>query len=57
MMLDGHAISLLIPHQGSMCLLDTVEEWDAQHIVCTTKQHVLGTKTSQVNPAQSEAGL
>jgi predicted hotdog family 3-hydroxylacyl-ACP dehydratase len=43
MMLDHHAISLLIPHQGSMCLLDTVEEWDAQHIVCTTQQHVLAT--------------
>lgn len=43
MMLDHHAISLLIPHHGSMCLLDTVEAWDAQHIVCTSRQHVLAT--------------
>lgn len=43
MILDHHAIGLLIPHQGSMCLLDTVEEWDAQHIVCTTRQHALAT--------------
>ena len=29
----------LIPHQGTMCLLDTVLEWDAERIVCSTHSH------------------
>ena len=28
-----------IPHQGSMCLLDGVEEWDAQRILCRATSH------------------
>ncbi|MDP1644222.1 MAG: 3-hydroxylacyl-ACP dehydratase [Thiobacillus sp.] len=28
-----------LPHQGSMCLLDAVTEWDAQRIRCTAKSH------------------
>ncbi len=28
-----------LPHQGSMCLLDVVTEWDAQRIRCTAKSH------------------
>jgi predicted hotdog family 3-hydroxylacyl-ACP dehydratase len=43
MILDHRAIASLIPHQGSMCLLDTVERWDEREIVCTTRQHVLAT--------------
>jgi predicted hotdog family 3-hydroxylacyl-ACP dehydratase len=30
-----------IPHQGSMCLLDEVIEWDAQHIRCRSGTHRL----------------
>ena len=29
----------LIPHQGTMCLLDTVIAWNAERIVCTTHSH------------------
>ena len=29
----------LIPHQGAMCLLDTVEQWDDTSIMCTTASH------------------
>ena len=29
----------LIPHQGSMCLLDRVVRWDAQGIVCESDRH------------------
>ena len=29
----------LIPHQGTMCLLDTVEQWDETSILCTTASH------------------
>jgi predicted hotdog family 3-hydroxylacyl-ACP dehydratase len=29
----------LIPHQGRMCLLDTVEQWDQISITCRTASH------------------
>ena len=29
----------LIPHQGAMCLLDTIESWDDRHIVCVATSH------------------
>ena len=29
----------LIPHHGTMCLLDTVERWDKTGILCTTASH------------------
>ncbi len=29
----------LIPHQGAMCLLDAVEQWDETSILCTTASH------------------
>ncbi len=38
-MIDGAAIRRLVPHAGSMCLLDVVESWDAASIVCATAQH------------------
>lgn len=31
----------LIPHSGSMCLLDSVEYWDKTRIVCYTQSHLL----------------
>lgn len=34
MMPDRSRIERLVPHAGSMCLLDGVVEWDAMHIVC-----------------------
>jgi predicted hotdog family 3-hydroxylacyl-ACP dehydratase len=38
--LDHAWIAAHIPHQGSMCLLDTVREWSADAIVCTAISHV-----------------
>jgi len=32
-------IAALIPHQGAMCLLERVIEWDARHIVLGTATH------------------
>ena len=37
--LDHAWIAAHIPHQGSMCLLDTVTEWDDAHIVCRASSH------------------
>ena len=33
------ALCRLIPHHGTMCLLDTVERWDDTSLVCTTASH------------------
>jgi predicted hotdog family 3-hydroxylacyl-ACP dehydratase len=32
-------IRTLIPHSGSMCLLDSVVEWDDRSIICISKTH------------------
>jgi len=41
MRLDRTWIERNIPHQGRMCLLDEVMEWDAQHIRCRSSTHRL----------------
>jgi predicted hotdog family 3-hydroxylacyl-ACP dehydratase len=38
-MLGRDAIAALIPHQGGMCLLDRVIEWDKDRIVLATATH------------------
>src|SRR6185503_2600751 len=38
-MLERDAIAALIPHQGTMCLLDRVLEWDKEQIVLATATH------------------
>ncbi len=40
MPLDHAWLLAHIPHQGSMCLLDTITDWDAQHIRCTASSHL-----------------
>jgi len=37
--LDKSWIAQHIPHQGTMCLLDNVESWDAETIVCSAISH------------------
>jgi predicted hotdog family 3-hydroxylacyl-ACP dehydratase len=39
MMIDKAQIRRLIPHAGSMCLLDEVAAWDATFIECVTMTH------------------
>ena len=38
-MLQRDAIAALIPHQGAMCLLDRVIEWDKDRVVLATSTH------------------
>lgn len=38
-MLDRHWIAAHIPHQGRMCLLDAVLEWNDQHVICESNSH------------------
>jgi predicted hotdog family 3-hydroxylacyl-ACP dehydratase len=45
-------IAALIPHAGSMCLLDAVRFWDATTIVCTASSHL-----DPGNPLASEGSL
>jgi predicted hotdog family 3-hydroxylacyl-ACP dehydratase len=37
--LDHAWIASHIPHQGSMCLLDNVESWDNEKIICKAQSH------------------
>jgi predicted hotdog family 3-hydroxylacyl-ACP dehydratase len=39
MLIDKAAIRRLIPHAGTMCLLDGVMAWDITSIVCVTATH------------------
>lgn len=45
-------ISSLIPHQGSMCLLERVVEWDDRHVVLETASH-----RSPTNPLRTNGRL
>ncbi|HSP00197.1 MAG TPA: hypothetical protein VLN90_01915 [Thioalkalivibrio sp.] len=38
-MIDHQALCRLIPHQGTMCLLDAVLDWDAERIRCRAISH------------------
>ena len=38
-MLDRNWIAAHIPHQGSMCLLDSVESWNQEKILCYASSH------------------
>ncbi len=51
-MLDKAALAALIPHAGSMCLLDAVEEWTADWIRCTSTSHRAAT-----NPLRRDGQL
>lgn len=49
----SHAeIAALVPHAGTMCLLDSVVAWDADHIECLASSH-----TAAHNPLRTESGL
>lgn len=37
--LDRAGIAARIPHAGTMCLLDALERWDADHLVCRIVGH------------------
>lgn len=50
--LDRNGIAALVPHSGSMCLLEELLEWDAQRIRCATSTH-----RSADHPLRSASGL
>ena len=52
MTLDRARIEALIPQQGTMCLIDRVDFWDGQRIICCTMQHAALT-----NPLRTPEGL
>lgn len=45
-------IARRIPHQGDMCLLDTVTGWDGDHIACQASNHQAAD-----NPLRAEGRL
>src|SRR5438132_13947471 len=50
--IDRAEIRTLIPHSGSMCLLDKVINWDDESIVCFTNTH-----RDPANPLQRDGRL
>jgi predicted hotdog family 3-hydroxylacyl-ACP dehydratase len=50
--LSREAIARLVPHQGAMCLLEEVLEWDENTIACRACGH-----RDPANPLRSGAGL
>ena len=51
-MLDRDGIAARIPHQGSMCLLDSAVAWDDGHIHCRASSH-----TTVDNPLRADSRL
>jgi predicted hotdog family 3-hydroxylacyl-ACP dehydratase len=45
-------IAELIPHQGAMCLLESIEDWGEKRIVCRARSH-----RNQDNPLRDGRGL
>src|SRR5438046_8929376 len=50
--IDKAEIRRLIPHAGTMCLLDSVLGWDDESIVCTTNTH-----RNKANPLRRDGRL
>lgn len=50
--LDNAAIARLIPHQGAMCLLARLVDWDATRITCSANNH-----REPKHPLRSASGL
>lgn len=50
--LDRAAIAARIPHHGTMCLLDSVDAWDAESIRCRARTH-----HDPANPLRDRGGL
>jgi predicted hotdog family 3-hydroxylacyl-ACP dehydratase len=48
-MLNADQIAKLIPHHGSMCLLSSVQQYDAQSIRCLANSHRLPTNPLREN--------
>src|SRR5438552_10910090 len=51
-LIDKPEIRTLIPHAGTMCLLDNVIDWDDESIVCIT-----GTHRDKTNPLRRDGRL
>lgn len=52
MLIGRRRISELIPHSGSMCLLDAATSWDEERIRCTATSH-----RDPANPLRRANGL
>ena len=51
-LLEHAEIAELIPHSGSMCLLERLDQWDRDRIVCSAISH-----RDAANPLRSASGL
>ena len=56
-MLSRVQLAALVPHSGSMCLLDSVEDWSAESIRCRSATHRDPTNPLRRNDALSALHL
>ena len=47
----------LIPHEGSMVLIDQVDDWDLNKISCSSRSHLLSNNPLMVNNSLSAMHL
>ena len=47
----------LIPHEGSMVLIDQVDDWDLNKISCSTRSHLLSNNPLMLNNSLSSIHL
>ena len=47
----------LIPHEGSMVLIDQVDDWDLDKISCSSRSHLLSNNPLMVNNSLSSMHL
>jgi len=50
--LQRDGIARLIPHSGTMCLLDRLDDWDPQRVVCSAANH-----RDPMHPLRTRSGL
>ncbi len=56
-MIEHNELCSLIPHSFDMCLLDRVESWDDNNIVCYSSLHLLKTNPLRRNESLSSIHL
>lgn len=50
--LDHAGIAARVPHAGRMCLLDSLLDWSAEHLLCSASSH-----SDPANPLRTASGL
>ena len=56
-MIGAELLRTLVPHAGAMCLLQAVEDWGPDRILCTTRSHMMAEHPLRLNDQLSALHL